>query len=158
MGTAVIVEAVRTPIGKRGGVLSGVHAAEILGGVQAAHVVAGLIAADAIGVGVACGVEAMSRVPLGTAARAEAGTPRPESWNIDMPSQYVAAERIAQRRGLSREEIDTFGLRSQTLAQAAWAQGRFDREVIPVKVGPDVVDRDQGLRETSLEQPVAVPR
>jgi acetyl-CoA C-acetyltransferase len=213
MGTAVIVEAVRTPVGKRGGVLSGVHAAEILGSVQtalidragispaeveqvaggcvtqageqsnnvtrtawlhaglphtagcltldaqcgsaqqAAHVVAGLIAADAIGVGIACGVEAMSRVPLGTAARgqADAGTPRPPSWDIDMPSQYVAAERIAQRRGLSREDTDAFGLRSQTLAQAAWAQGRFDREVVPVKVGPDVVDRDQGLRETSLE-------
>jgi acetyl-CoA C-acetyltransferase len=68
-----------------------------------------------------------------------------------MPSQYVAAERIAQRRGLSRADTDGFGLRSQTLAQAAWAQGRFDREVVPVKVGPDVVDRDQGLRETSLE-------
>jgi acetyl-CoA C-acetyltransferase len=214
MGTAVIVEAVRTPVGKRGGVLSSVHAAEILGGVQtalidragvapaeveqvaggcvtqageqsnnvtrtawlhaglphtagcltldaqcgsaqqAAHLVAGLIAADAIGVGIACGVEAMSRVPLGTAAlrgQADAGTPRPPSWDIDMPSQYVAAERIAQRRGLSRADTDGFGLRSQTLAQAAWAQGRFDREVVPVKVGPDVVDRDQGLRETSLE-------
>ena len=214
MGTAVIVEAVRTPVGKRGGVLSGVHAAEILGGVQtaligragiapaeveqvaggcvtqageqsnnvtrtawlhaglpytagcltldaqcgsaqqAAHLVAGLIAADAIGVGIACGVEAMSRVPLGTAAlggRADAGTPRPGSWDIDMPSQYVAAERIAQRRGLSRADTDAFGLRSQTLAQAAWAQGHFDREVVPVKVGPDMVDRDQGLRETSLE-------
>ena len=197
MGTAVIVEAVRTPVGKRGGVLSGVHAAEILGGAQtalidragiapaeveqvaggcvtqageqsnnvtrtawlhaglpyttgcltldaqcgsaqqAAHLVAGLIAADAIGVGIACGVEAMSRVPLGTAARADAGTPRPASWNIDMPNQYVAAERIAQRRGLSRADIDAFGLRSQTLAQAAWAQGRFDREVVPVKVGPE---------------------
>jgi acetyl-CoA C-acetyltransferase len=215
MGTAVIVEAVRTPVGKRGGVLSGVHAAEILGGAQtalidragiapsvveqvaggcvtqageqssnitrtawlhaglphetgcqtldaqcgsaqqAAHLVAGLIAADAIGVGIACGVEAMSRVPLGTAARADAGTPRPASWSIDMPSQYVAAERIAQRRGLSRADTDAFGLRSQTLAQAAWAEGRFDREVIPVKApgnsGTEVVDRDQGLRETSLE-------
>ena len=214
MGTAVIVEAVRTPVGKRGGVLSGVHAAEILGTAQtalidragiapaeveqvaggcvtqageqsnnvtrtawlhaglpytagcltldaqcgsaqqAAHLVAGLIAADAIGVGVACGVEAMSRVPLGTAAlagRADAGTPRPPSWDIDMPSQYVAAERIAQRRGLSRADTDAFGLRSQTLAQAAWAQGHFDREVAPVKVGPNMVDRDQGLRETSLE-------
>ena len=68
-----------------------------------------------------------------------------------MPNQYVAAERIAQRRGLSRAEVDAFGLRSQTLAQAAWAEGRFDREVIPVKVGPDVADRDEGLRETSLE-------
>jgi len=214
MGTAVIVEAARTPVGKRGGALAGLHPAEILGGIQvalldragvdpsaveqvaggcvtqageqsnnvtrtawlhaglpygtgcqtldaqcgsaqqAAHLVAGLIAADAIGVGIACGVEAMSRVPLGTAARADAGTPRPASWDIDMPNQFVAAERIARRRGFSRADIDAFGLRSQTLAQAAWAQGRFDREVVPVKApgnnGTDVVDRDEGLRETSL--------
>ena len=214
MGTAVIVEAARTPVGKRGGALAGLHPAEILGGIQvalldragvdpsaveqvaggcvtqageqsnnvtrtawlhaglpygtgcqtldaqcgsaqqAAHLVAGLIAADAIGVGIACGVEAMSRVPLGTAARADAGTPRPASWDIDMPNQFVAAERIARRRGFSRADIDAFGLRSQTLAQAAWAQGRFDREVVPVKApgnnGTDVMDRDEGLRETSL--------
>ena len=164
MGSAVIVEAARTPVGKRGGALSGLHAAELLGGIQvalidragiapdaveqvaggcvtqageqsnnvtrtawlhaglpyqagcltldaqcgsaqqAAHLVAGLIAAGAIEVGIACGVEAMSRVPLGTAARADAGSPRPDSWDIDMPNQYVAAERIAQRRGLSRAE------------------------------------------------------
>ncbi len=216
MGSAVIVEAARTPIGKRGGALSGLHAAELLGGIQvalidragiapdaveqvaggcvtqageqsnnvtrtawlhaglpyqagcltldaqcgsaqqAAHLVAGLIAADAIGVGIACGVEAMSRVPLGTAARADAGSPRPASWDIDLPNQYVAAERIAQRRGLSRADVDAFGLRSQTLAQAAWAQSRFDREVVSVKAplpaeaGGRVVDRDEGLRETSL--------
>ena len=121
---------------------------------------AGLIAADAIGVGIACGVEAMSRVPLGTAARADRGSPRPASWDIDLPNQYVAAERIAQRRGLSRAEVDAFGLRSQTLAQAAWAQGRFDREVVPVKAPvlagrqptgeTRMVDRDEGLRETSM--------
>jgi acetyl-CoA C-acetyltransferase len=214
MGTAVIVEAVRTPVGKRGGVLAGLHAAEILGGVQtalldraglapsaveqvaggcvtqageqsnnvtrtawlhaglpyaagcltldaqcgsaqqAAHLVAGLIAADAIGVGIACGVEAMSRVPLRAAVGTDVGTPRPPSWHIDLPNQYVGAERIAQRRGLSRAETDAFGLRSQTLAQAAWAEGRFDREVVPVKApgegGTRVVDRDEGLRETSL--------
>jgi len=222
VGTAVIVEAVRTPIGKRGGVLSGLHAAEILGAAQravldraglepadveqvaggcvtqageqsgnitrtawlhaglpyatgcqtldaqcgsaqqAAHLVAGLIAAGAIEVGIACGVEAMSRVPLGSNVGNGVGTPRPDSWDIDMPNQYGAAERIAQRRGLSRDEIDRFGLRSQTLAQAAWAQGRFDRETVPVKAPvldsqrrptgeTRTVERDQGLRETSLE-------
>jgi len=211
MGSAVIVEAVRTPVGKRGGALAGLHAAELLGAAQtalidragiepsaveqvaggcvtqageqsgnitrtawlhaglpwqtgcmtldaqcgsaqqAAHLVAGLIAAGAIGVGIACGVEAMSRVPLGTAARADAGSPRPASWSIDMPNQYVAAERIAERRGLTRADTDAFGLRSQTLAGAAWAEGRFDREVVPVKVGTEVIDRDGGLRETSLE-------
>jgi acetyl-CoA C-acetyltransferase len=222
VGTAVIVEAVRTPIGKRGGALAGLHAAEILGvaqravldragidpaGVeqvvggcvtqageqssnvtrtawlhaglpeeagcqtidaqcgsaqQAAHLVAGLIAAGAIDAGVACGVEAMSRVPLGANVGTGVGTPKPETWDIDLPNQYLAAERIAQRRGLSRDEIDRFGLRSQTLAQAAWAQGRFDREVTAVKAPvldadrrptgeTRTVDRDQGLRETSLE-------
>src|SRR5215468_4509689 len=60
---------------------------------QAVHVVAGLIAADAIAVGVACGVEAMSRVPLGTAARAGDSSPRPGGWTIDMPNQFEAAER-----------------------------------------------------------------
>src|SRR5215472_7238780 len=147
MGTAVIVEAVRTPIGKRNGSLSGMHAAEILGTAQAGlveragidpalveqiaggcvtqageqsgnvtrtawlhagmphgtgcqsldaqcgsaqqavHLIAGLIAAGAIEAGIACGVEAMSRVPLGTAAGGGAG-PRPASWTIDMPNQF----------------------------------------------------------------------
>ena len=222
MGTAVIVEAVRTPIGKRGGALAGLHAAEILGAAQtalvdraglpaaaveqvaggcvtqageqsnnitrtawlhaglpyqagcltldaqcgsaqqAAHLVAGLIAAGAIDVGIACGVEAMSRVPLRAAVGTDAGQPRPASWDIDLPNQFVAAERIAQRRGLSRAEVDRFGLRSQASAQLAWSQGRFDREIVPVKApvaGPDgqptgetrTVDRDEGLRETSLE-------
>ena len=94
---------------------------------------AGLIAADAIGVGIGCGVDAMSRVPLGAAAQAGAGTPRPASWDIDMPDQFLAAERIAQRRGLSRADVDRFGLRSQALAAAAWSQGRFDGEIVPVK-------------------------
>jgi acetyl-CoA C-acetyltransferase len=221
MGTAVIVEAARTPVGKRGGALAGVHPAELLGGIQAAvcdragldpaeveqvaggcvtqageqsnnvtrtawlhaglphqagcltldaqcgsaqqaaHVVAGLIAADAIGVGIACGVEAMSRVPLRAAVGTAIGTPRPTAWNIDLPNQYVGAERIAARRGLTREQTDAFGLRSQTLARAAWAQGRFEKEVVPVKAPvldadgratgeTRVVDRDEGLRETSL--------
>jgi acetyl-CoA C-acetyltransferase len=212
MGTAVIVEAARTPIGKRGGTLSGLHAAEILGAAltglversgiepatveqlaggcvtqageqsnnitrtawlhaglpyqagcqtldaqcgsaqQAAHLIAGLIAAGAIDVGIACGVEAMSRVPLGANRGTDAGSPRPDSWDIDMPNQFVAAERIAQRRGLTRADVDEFGLRSQALAQAAWAEGRFDREIIPVKAGlGGTVDRDEGLRETSLD-------
>jgi acetyl-CoA C-acetyltransferase len=229
MGAAVIVEAVRTPVGKRGGVLSGLHAAELLGGAQtalldragldpsaveqvaggcvtqageqssnitrtawlhaglphtagcltldaqcgsaqqAAHLMAGLIAADAIGVGVACGVEAMSRVPLRAAVGTDVGTPRPSSWHIDLPNQYVGAERIAQRRGLTRADTDAFGLRSQTLAQDAWAQGYFDREVVPVKVpvthapegsgmidqaedacGMGLVERDGGLRGMGL--------
>lgn len=206
MGVPVIVEAVRTPIGRRGGVLSGIHPAVLLGAAQAAlfdraaldpalveqaiggcvtqggeqsnnitrtawlhaglphttgcatidaqcgsaqhaaHLIAGQIAMGAIEAGVACGVEAMSRVPL-RANLGTAGLPRPESWTIDMPNQYLAAERIADRRGLTREDLDRFGVRSQANAARAWSEGRFDREI--VRVGD--VERDQGLRDTTFE-------
>jgi acetyl-CoA C-acetyltransferase len=79
-----------------------------------------------------------------------------------MPNQFVAAERIAERRGLTRADLDEFGLRSQTRAARAWSAGWFEREVLPVKAPvldgdgkptgeTRVVDRDQGLRETSAE-------
>ncbi|WP_290058359.1 steroid 3-ketoacyl-CoA thiolase [Amycolatopsis solani] len=220
MGVPVIAEAVRTPIGKRGGLLAGLHAAELLGAAQlalidragidpalveqliggcvtqageqsnnvtrtawlhaglpettgattidaqcgsaqqATHLVAGLIAAGAIELGVACGVEAMSRVPLG--ANRAGASPRPSAWTSDLPAQYGAAERIAVRRGLTREDVDAFGAASQQTAAAAGAAGHFDREVVPVKapvLSPEgsptgetrLVARDQGLRETTVE-------
>ena len=78
---------------------------------------AGLIAADAIGVGIACGVEAMSRIPLRAAVGTDIGSPRPAGWDIDLPNQYAGAERIAVRRGLTREQTDAWGPRSQELAR-----------------------------------------
>jgi acetyl-CoA C-acetyltransferase len=199
----VIVEAVRTPIGKRDGWLSHLHAAEILGVVlkalsdkagevqqvyggcvtqageqsnnitrtawlhaglphrtgcltldaqcgsaqQATHLIAAQIAAGTFDTGISCGVEAMSRVKLRANLGVDSGMPRPESWSLDLPNQYVAAERIAKLRGLSRKDMDSWGYRSQRAAQAAWHEGRFDREVIPV----GDVKRDQGLRDTSME-------
>ena len=221
MGSPVIVEAVRTPQGKRGGWLSGLHAAEVLGAAQraaversglpagavdqviggcvtqageqsssitrtawlhaglpettgcttvdsqcgsaqqAVHLIAGLISAGAVSTGLACGVEAMSRVPLGGNIGSGVGRPRPDSWDVDLPNQYLAAERIAERRGLTREDLDRFGVRSQHKAQRAWDEGRFDREVVPVTApvldggeptghNQDVT-RDQGLRPSDLD-------
>ncbi|MEV0758060.1 steroid 3-ketoacyl-CoA thiolase [Streptosporangium sp. NPDC050280] len=127
---------------------------------QAVHLVAALIQAGVIDVGVACGVEVMSRAPLGSNVLPAA--PRPDDWDLDLPDQFTAAERIARRRGLTRESLDRFGARSQRLAAEAWARGRFDREVVAVTApvldregAPTgetrVVDRDQGLRETTVE-------
>ncbi|BBY56316.1 steroid 3-ketoacyl-CoA thiolase [Mycobacterium koreense] len=218
MGTPVIVEATRSPIGKRNGWLSGLHATELLGAVQKAllakagidpgsveqaiggcvtqyaeqannitrqswlvaglpeqvgattidcqcgsgqqanHLIAGLIATGAIDIGVACGIEAMSRVGLGE----NGGGARAASWDIDLPNQFEAAERIAKRRGISRADLDAFGLRSQQLAARAWAEGRFDREISPIEAPVidenkqptaewNTVRRDQGLRETTAE-------
>lgn len=223
MAEAVIVEAVRTPIGKRNGWLAGLHAArllaaaqvgvvtragidprqvgQIIGGCvtqageqsnnvtrnawlsegypyevaattidcqcgsaqQANHLIAGLIGVGAIDIGLSCGVEAMSHVPLGASSIHGPGQPQPPGWPWDNPqNQFVAAERIAQRRGITRRDVDALGLASQQKAARAWAEGRFKREVIPVKapvLGPDskpsgedhMVDRDQGLRETTLD-------
>ncbi|MEU3165152.1 steroid 3-ketoacyl-CoA thiolase [Streptosporangium sp. NPDC006930] len=127
---------------------------------QAVHLVAALIQAGVIDVGVACGVEVMSRAPLGS--NVLPADPRPDDWDLDLPDQFTAAERIARRRGLTRESLDRFGARSQRLAAEAWARGRFDREVVAVTApvldregAPTgetrVVDRDQGLRETTVE-------
>ncbi|SIH30557.1 Probable acetyl-CoA acetyltransferase FadA [Mycobacteroides abscessus subsp. abscessus] len=128
---------------------------------QANHLIAGLIYSGAIDTGIACGIESMSRVPLG-ANVGGTGIPRPDSWDIDMPNQFQAAERIAKRRGITRADVDGLGVRSQALAAQAWAEGRFDREITPLDA-PQVdkegnptgetktVNRDQGLRETTLE-------
>ena len=222
MGNPVIVEATRSPIGKRGGWLSGLHATELLGATQRAlvekagidagtveqiiggcvtqygeqsnnvtrvawltaglpehvgattvdcqcgsaqqanHLIAGLIAAGAIDIGIACGIEAMSRVGLGANAGPDRSRIRAESWDIDMPDQFTAAERIAQRRGITRADIDHLGLMSQQHAKRAWDEHRFDREISPIEAPVldenkqptaerHFVSRDQGLRETTLE-------
>ncbi|WP_100497410.1 steroid 3-ketoacyl-CoA thiolase [Geodermatophilus chilensis] len=213
----VIVDAARTPFGRRQGWLSGLHAAQMLGraqrgvldrlgldpqlveqviggcvspvgeqfgnitrtawthaglspeagcttidaqcgsAAQSVQLLAGQIAIGALEVGMACGVELMSRVPLMAKVGLGFDTPRPADWWIDLPDQFTAADRIARRRGFTREDLDAFGLRSQQRARAAWDDGRFARQVIPVEVpGADggaaqVVGRDQGLRETSTE-------
>jgi len=223
MGTPVIVDAVRTPLGKKNGVLAGVHPAVLLGltqaevisraGVdaelveqviggcvtqageqsnnmvrrawmhaglpnatastaidaqcssaqQATHLVHAMIGAGLIKAGIACGVESMSRVPLGANVPEGTGSPRPDGWSIDLPNQFEGADRIVRDRGFSRAEVDAFGLWSQEKAAAARDEGRFAREIFAIKapvLGEDgqdtgdtqLVDADQGIRETSLER------
>src|SRR5207249_7778857 len=90
---------------------------------QANHLVAGLIALGAIDVGIACGVEAMSRVPMGTNLKRGPGHYKTADYPWDDPpmAQFGAAERIARREGLTREDLDEYGLVSQQRAAQAWA-------------------------------------
>jgi acetyl-CoA C-acetyltransferase len=129
---------------------------------QANHMIEGLILSGAIDVGIACGVEAMSRVGLGANVINGPGTFRDDDWDIDLPNQFEAAERIAQRRGITRADVDAFGLRSQQNAKRAWDEQRFDREVFAMEAPvldaegkptgeTRIVDRDQGLRDTTAE-------
>jgi len=229
MADVVIVEAVRSPIGRRGGGLSTMHAADLLGAVQkacveragidptevdqvvggcvtmsgeqsfniartawlaaglpmtvaattvdsqcgssqqATNLGAGLVASGAADVVLTCGVESMSRVPLGSATKAGPGRPLPKTYfaQYELTSQFEGAERIAEKWGITREDVDAFGLESQVRANRAWAEGRYEREVCAVDApvldddgkptGDTVrVARDEGLRETSMEKLAAL--
>ena len=229
MREVVIVEAVRSPIGKRGGGLSTMHPADLLGVVQraaveragidpaevgqviggcvtavgeqsyniartawlaaglpmsvaattvdsqcgssqqAANLGAGLIAAGVIDSALACGVESMSRIPLGSNTSAGPGRAIPKSYfgQYEFSSQFEGAERIAEKWGVTRADADGWGLLSQERAARAWTEGRFEREVLAIEA-PDLdgdgkptgtthrVARDEGLRETSLDKLAAL--
>jgi acetyl-CoA C-acetyltransferase len=109
----------------------------------------------------------MSRVGLGAAVHGGPGVPRPEGWDLDLPDQFTGADRIAKDFDISREDLDAFGLLSQQKAARAWAEERFKLQIAPIDApvldedgqpsGESIlVDRDQGLRETSLEKLAAL--
>jgi acetyl-CoA C-acetyltransferase len=227
MSNVVIVDAVRTPVGRRGGGLSTVHPAEALATVQraliersgidpaqvgqvvggcvsqvgeqsfnvtrtawlsaglplttaattvdtqcgssqqATNLAAALIGSGVVDVAIACGVEIMSRIPIGmnSSKKLGLGVPIPKTYfeQYEMTSQFEGAERIADQWGITRDDTDRFGLASQQRAARAWAEDRFAGQWVPV-VAPDVdeegkptgtthtVARDEGIRETSLEK------
>jgi acetyl-CoA C-acetyltransferase len=220
----VIVEALRSPIGKRGGGLSTMHSADLLATVQreavdrsgidpgtvgqviggcvsqvgqqafnvartawltaglpvsvaattvdsqcgssqqATNLATGLVGSGVIDSAIACGVEVMSRVPMGASMGEGVGKAIPRSYfpQYEFTSQFEGAERIAEKWGITRDETDAFGLESQQRAATAWNEDRFDPQIVPVDA-PDLgdddkptgtthrVDRDEGLRETTLE-------
>jgi acetyl-CoA acyltransferase len=127
---------------------------------QAIHFAAQGVMSGAYDVVIASGVEVMTRVPMGaTTADGRYGFP----FGPSVSSRYAergglvpqgeAAEMIADRWGLTRQELDAYGLRSQELAAQAVCEGRFDHEIIAVS-GEDgaAVRVDEGIRETSIEQ------
>ncbi|MGD9754604.1 MAG: acetyl-CoA C-acyltransferase [Acidimicrobiia bacterium] len=136
---------------------------------QAVHVAAQGVMAGAYDVVVAAGVEVMSLVPMG--ASISQGVGLPFGGLVDdryaerggLIPQGLSAELVADHWGLSREQLDAFGLRSQQLAAKATAEGRFDRELLPVAekrldresghviVTGEMVTADEGIRDTTAE-------
>jgi acetyl-CoA acyltransferase len=217
MREAVIVDAVRTPIGKRNGQLSSFHPNDLLavalkalvdrsgvdpgtvddvvGGCvsqvgeqstnvtrngwiaaglpwhvpattvdrqcgssqQAVHFAAQGVIAGAYDIAVACGVEVMSRVPLASNARGGDG---PFSQGFmkavdgQLLTQFQCSQLLADKFGVTREDMDAFALQSHQRAAAATDAGKFKNEMVPVPL-PDggVMEADEGIRrETSLER------
>ena len=215
MTNAVIIDAIRTPGGKRNGMLKDWHAAElaalvlkalqerndldpslvddvIMGCVmqvgeqslnigrnavlsagwpesvpattvdrqcgssqQAAHFAAQGVISGSYDLVVAAGVEVMTRTPMGASVVQGMGFPFPQAmmdrYDNFLPPQGIGAEMIADEFGLSREDLDRFGAESQRRAAQATAEGRFEREIVPVPVEVDgktqVMTRDEGIRE-----------
>ncbi|MEM9606669.1 MAG: steroid 3-ketoacyl-CoA thiolase [Actinomycetota bacterium] len=226
MSEIVIVDAVRTPVGRRNGGFAGMHPAELLGEVQqelidrtgvdpaaigqvvtgcvsqvgeqsfnvgrtawlakglpetvpattvdtqcgssqqATTLAHGLVASGIVDSAIACGVEVMSRIPIGinSSKKLGLGVPIPRSYfgRYEMTSQFEGAERIADKWGISRADADEFGFHSQQRAAQAWAEDRFATQIHAVEA-PDLddegnkldtthtVSRDEGLRDTTLE-------
>ena len=222
MENVYIVEAVRSPIGKRGKVLAGLMQADLLGQVQSAALNRSGIAPEKVGqiiggcvsqvgeqsfniariawlsqglpeeiaattvdsqcgssqqatslgaamvssgmedIVMACGVEMMSRVPLGS--NMKDGVPMGESYmsHYQPTSQFQGAAMIAEEYQITRGDTDAFGLRSQERALRARQENRFEREITPIeapvlneKFEPtgemQTITQDEGIRETSLE-------
>jgi len=225
MKSAVIVDAVRTPIGRRNGLLKDIHSVDLAAHVlralierngldpalvddvimgcvmqvgeqsvnvgrnaalaagfpesvpgtsvdrqcgssqQAAHFGAQGVMAGAYDVVIAAGVESMTRVPMGASvAGGTCGFPFGPQVNARYPGlvpQGISAEMVAERWNISREDNDKFSLESHERAARATDEGRFDREIVPVKVttedGESEMRVDEGFRRgSSLEKLAAL--
>jgi acetyl-CoA acyltransferase len=226
MREAVIVEAVRTPVGKRDGKLAGWHPVDLLAEVlnaaveragidastvddhitgcvsqtgeqginiarnawlaaglpeevpattidrqcgssqQAAHFAAQGVIAGAYDLVIASGIEHMTRVPMGVTAQQGPGFPFSQKlmdrYEGGLVPQGVSAEIIAERWDLSREQLDDFGARSHERSAKATEEGRFQREILPIKVegenGSELFERDEGIRyPVNREKMAALP-
>ena len=131
---------------------------------QAAHFAAQGVMAGVYDVVVAAGVEVMTLVPMGASMLdGKFGFPFGRSIGLRYASQGglvpqgVAAELIADRWDLTRDDLDAFAVRSQQLAAQATAEGRFQREIVPVAdfVG-NMMTTDEGLRETTMQSLAAL--
>jgi acetyl-CoA C-acetyltransferase len=101
---------------------------------QAATVVHGLLAAGIADVAIAAGVESMTRVPMNSAAVPGLGDARNKRFaaHWEITTQFEGADRIAARWGLSRDDVDSYALRSQERAAAAIAESRFASQIVSV--------------------------
>ncbi len=219
MNTAVIVDAIRTPLGKRNGKLKEWHPVDLVSetlnaliertgidpglvddvvmgcvmqvgeqGVnvarnavlaagwpesvpgttidrqcgssqQAAHFAAQGVMAGAYDVVVASGVEIMTRVPMGASmGDGKFGWPfGPKVGERYQPQgglvpQGISAELIADKWGISRDDMDRFAVMSQDRAARATKEGRFEREILPVKDAEgNMMTTDEGIRDTTTE-------
>ena len=134
---------------------------------QAVHFAAQGVMAGAYDVAIAAGVESMTRTPMGSSVVRELGYPfgprmMQRYTETGLPGQGIGAEMIADKWGISREELDAFSVRSHQRAARATAEGRFENEIVPMLVRDDeghdtdeVFASDEGIRPDSSVETLA---
>jgi len=160
-----------TPICEQGGDIARVAAlnadyAESVSGVQvnrfcssgleACNMAAAQVISGASDMAIGGGVECMSRVPMGSDGAAWALDPAIAFKSYFAP-QGISADLIATLDGFSRDDVDAFAVESQKRAGRAWAEGRFNKSVVPVKdvLGLTLLDKDEHMRPQTNMQTLA---
>jgi acetyl-CoA acetyltransferase family protein len=135
---------------------------------QAMHFVAQGVIAGAYDIGVACGVESMTRAPMSSNARGGTGPFSPgflENTNNTLGIQFWVAQVLADKWGITRDEMDAFALQSHERAAQSTDDGFFPGEIVPVPIKDEngqptgeTLTADEGIRrQTTLEKLGALP-
>jgi acetyl-CoA acetyltransferase family protein len=132
---------------------------------QAAHFVAQGVIAGAYDIGIACGVESMTRAPMSSNARGGVGPFSQEflaNTNNTLGIQFWVAQVLADKWGVTREEMDAFALQSHARAAASTDDGFFPGEIIPVPIKDEngqitdaVLATDEGIRRGGTMEKLA---
>jgi len=160
-----------TPIGEQGSDIARIAAlnagyAETVAGVQvdrfcasgleACNIAAAKVKSGEADMCVGGGIEAMSRVPMGSNGGAWASDPSFALKSYFVP-QGISADIIATKYGFSRDDVDAYAVQSQQRAAKSWAEGRFRKSVVPVKdqLGATLLDHDEHIRPDTTMQTLA---
>ncbi len=128
---------------------------------QAVHFAAQGVMSGAYDIAIACGVESMSRVPMGISASI-CGSPNAaaglrERYRDGLIPQGLSAEMVARKWQLTRNALDAFSLESHRRAAYAADHGHFANEIAPIINGQSTVANDEGIRrDTNLEKLAAL--
>jgi len=123
---------------------------------QAVHFAAQAIMAGTQDIVIACGVESMSRVPMGSSRQGQNVTgARMDARYPGLVGQGVSADLVAAKWGMSRTELDEYAARSHQLAHAAQSAGSFAREIVGIQAPQGLVTADETIRPTTTAEKLA---
>ncbi|MEO0467281.1 MAG: acetyl-CoA C-acetyltransferase [Pseudomonadota bacterium] len=125
-------------------------------GLEACNMAASKVMTGEADMAIGGGVEAMSRVPMGSSGGAWPIDPQIAIKSYFAP-QGIGADTIATKWGFSRDDVDAFAVESQKRAAKAWEEGRFKKSIVPVKdqMGGTRLDHDEHMRPDADMQSLA---